>query len=368
MKNILLFILAGILFTFAQAQPVSAEKISDETVAEAVRRGVDFLRVHQEENGSFDQVMGTGITSLAVSGMLANGYSPDDPTVAAALKYLETMVQPDGSIHNTTVGVSNYETSLAVLAFHAANADGRYDTLIKNAEKYIRANQWDEAKGKTPADEQYGSAGYGTAQLTRGDMSNTGFLVEALHTLGAGADDEAIKKALIFASRCQRLETAHNTLPFAAENPDGGFIYTNKDYEQLDENGEVVPLRSYGSMTYMGLKTMLYAGLSPQSTRVKAALEWLGKNYSVKENPGMEYTGLFYYYVIMSRALKALGEDTFTDDAGIEHDWRQELIAELIDIQQEDGSWLNTKRPRWMENNPKLVTAYALIALGNCRK
>ena len=35
-----------------------------------------------------------------------------------------------------------------------------------------------------------------------------------------------MKKALVFVSRCQNLETEHNTTPFAAKIPDGGFYYT----------------------------------------------------------------------------------------------------------------------------------------------
>jgi len=38
--------------------------------------------------------------------------------------------------------------------------------------------------------------------------------------------DEAVQKALRFVSRCQNLETAHNTLPFAPLVNDGGFYYT----------------------------------------------------------------------------------------------------------------------------------------------
>jgi squalene-hopene/tetraprenyl-beta-curcumene cyclase len=32
-----------------------------------------------------------------------------------------------------------------------------------------------------------------------------------------------------------------------------------------------------------------------------------------------------------------------------------------------DGSWVN-ENPRWMEGDPNLVTAYALLALAYCQK
>ena len=50
-------------------------------------------------------------------------------------------------------------------------------------------------------------------------------------------------------------------------------------------------LRSYGSMTYAGLKSMIYAGLSHDDPRVKAAWEWIGRNFTVDENPGMAASG-----------------------------------------------------------------------------
>ena len=79
-------------------------------------------------------------------------------------------------------------------------------------------------KGKTPADLNYGGAGYG--RRSRPDLSNTSFLIDALHSVGRGEDDPAIQKALIFVSRCQNLESKDNTSPFAAKVNDGGFYYT----------------------------------------------------------------------------------------------------------------------------------------------
>ena len=118
----------------------------------------------------------------------------------------------------------NYETSLALVCFAEANRDGRYDKLIKNAEKFLKDNQWAEDEGQDKASPSYGGAGYGKHK--RPDLSNTHFLIDALRAAGAGPDDEAMKKALIFVSRCQNLESEHNTLPLRAKNPDGGFYYT----------------------------------------------------------------------------------------------------------------------------------------------
>jgi squalene-hopene/tetraprenyl-beta-curcumene cyclase len=125
-------------------------------------------------------------------------------------------------------------------------------------------------------------------------------------------------------------------------------------------------LRSYASMTYAGLKSMIFAGLDKDDPRVKAALEWLAKHYTFDENPGMGDSGLYYYYHTMGKALDVLGDETFTDSKGTAHAWRDELADAVIGRQQADGSWVNANA-RWMENDPNLVTAYALMALAYTR-
>ena len=49
---------------------------------------------------------------------------------------------------------------------------------------------------------------------------------EATHARGTPSDDPALKKALIFVSRCQNLKSEDNNLPWAGKINDGSFIYT----------------------------------------------------------------------------------------------------------------------------------------------
>jgi squalene-hopene/tetraprenyl-beta-curcumene cyclase len=193
-------------------------------------------------------------------------------------------------------------------------------------------------------------------------------LIDALKAAGNDANSEAIQRALIFVSRCQNLESKDNTTPFAAKINDGGFYYTPAagGVSQAGVDEATGGLRSYASMTYAGLKSMIYAGLKPDDPRVKAALSWLKKHYDLESNPGMGASGQYYYYQSFAKALSALGEDKFVDDKGVEHDWRKELIDELASRQQADGSWINDEK-RWMEGDPNLVTAYALLALAYCK-
>ena len=125
-------------------------------------------------------------------------------------------------------------------------------------------------------------------------------------------------------------------------------------------------LRCYGSMTYAGFKSMLYAGLAHDDPRVQAALAWIGRFWTLDHNPNMpekqSHQGLYYYYHVFGRAMAAWGEPVVEDAQGRKHNWRQELVEKLAQLQRPDGSWLNDA-DRWYEGAPALTTAYAMLAL-----
>jgi squalene-hopene/tetraprenyl-beta-curcumene cyclase len=106
--------------------------------------------------------------------------------------------------------------------------------------------------------------------------------------------------------------------------------------------------------------------LTKDDPRLKAAIGWIRKNYSVKSNPGLGDMGLFYYYHTFAKSFDALGIDEIEDAGGKKHDWRRELTEELARRQNSDGSWVN-RNPQWMEGDPNLATAFALLALTYCR-
>ena len=336
-----------------------------EALNKSVSQGIEFLRASQADDGSWTTPMAPGISGLITTSLLRSGLPADDPTVAKALKNLESFVQPDGGIYFAQSNHRNYETSICVLAFHEANRDGRYDKVLAGADKFLRGLQWDEDEGLTKSDDSYGGAGYGSHE--RPDLSNTQFFIEALKANGAEADDEALQKALLFVSRCQNLESEYNTTEFAAKINDGGFYYTvaagGTSQAGVEPNGG---LRWYGSMSYSGLKSMIYADVLNEDKRVKAAFEWIQKHYTVTENPGMKQQGMYYYVHTFAKTLHTLGQPYVEDDHGVKHDWRKDLAEHLMSVQKENGSWLNSA-PRWMEGNPDLATAYALLALSYCQ-
>ncbi len=346
---------------------VAQESVKSSSRAQAIERGIAYLFERgQTAEGAFSPQTGIAVTGLVVTAILENQPNAvNDPRIQKAVKLIEKNVQDDGGIYTPDSRFRNYETCVAIMALKRAQGKGETHPAIAKAEKYIRAQQWDEGEGLESSDMKYGGAGYGNQ--SRPDMSNTSFFLDALQELGAGEDDEAIKKALVFVSRAQNLPSS-GTLPNENDSSDktydGGFFYTPASGGQSPAGrGAEGGLRSYGSMTYAGLKSMIYAGVDEKDPRVQAALKYLRNNYTLDANPGMGQAGLYYYYHTFSKSMGAMGKATFTDAQGTEHVWRHELVETLISKQKPDGSWVNTVSDRWMETDPNLVTAYALLAL-----
>jgi len=337
-------------------------------------KAVAYLRKTQEENGGWSTKLSPGVTGIVVTGLIKGGkVSPDDPMVAKGLKYIEGLINTEaGHIagNNPRVQLQNYVTSVNVMALAAAKRDS-YKAVVADAAKFLKKLQWDESEGKGRDSDFFGGAGYDSK--SRPDLSNTAFFLEALKEAGIPKDDPAYKKAMAFVSRCQNLKGEHNDQPWAGKVNDGSFLYssagggTTKSFDQPDSNGG---MPGYASITYAGIKSLIYCGLTKDDPRVKAGLDWLRKNYDLDRNPGMpagrEEWGLFYALSSGSKMFAALGEAEFTDAKGVKHDWRKDMLAVLAKRQKADGSWSNEK-DRWMEGDTGLVTGFALMALGNIR-
>jgi squalene-hopene/tetraprenyl-beta-curcumene cyclase len=362
------------LLAWAGHQPGIASAADDAakggaTASELARkltdRGVAFLRPRQDAKGGWSTQREPGVTALVVTALLRSGQvAPGEPAVTKALAYLEGFIGPKGGLSEAPH--ANYSTSIALLAFREANTNGRYDRMIKAGQQFLTSMQWDESEGKTRDDAFYGGAGYGGSN-SRPDLSNTTFFIEALRETGLPADDPNLKKAIVFVSRCQNLKSEFNDQAWGSKINDGGFVYTAANGGQsmagLAPGGG---LRSYASMTYAGLKSMIYAGLVRDDPRVKAAFTYITNHYTLDENPGLGQQGLYYYYHTFAKTMALLGEPTLTDAKGVSHDWRAELVAALSKRQLPEGGWVNPA-DRFMEGDPNLVTAYALLALAYTR-
>jgi squalene-hopene/tetraprenyl-beta-curcumene cyclase len=365
-------LVSGLLFSMIGSRAAAGP--SPDEWNRVVDKAIAYAKSTQNLDGSWGQEpRSRGVTGVVVTGLLQSGrVTPDDPSVAKALKYIESLVNPKAH-HiagvDARVQLQNYVTSINVMALQAANRPEKYKPVVGDAVKFLKQLQWDEGEGKSPQDDFYGGAGYDSK--SRPDLSNTQFFIDALKSAGVSADDPAFRKALVFVSRCQNLQGEHNDQPWAGKINDGSFIYSAAGGGQTKTSDDPkAPLTGYGSMTYAGIKSMIYCGVSKEDPRFKKAFEWITKNYTVDANPGMPkelaQRGLYYYYHTMAKSLSAMDLKEVTDADGKKHDWRKDLTDALAKRQKADGSWVN-ETDRWMEGDPNLVTGYALMALSYCK-
>ncbi|MCL4742418.1 MAG: hypothetical protein KJZ54_09475 [Phycisphaerales bacterium] len=384
------FLAGALLCGSALAQP----RLDDEhkrLAQEVATKAIEYMRAKQDAESGGWSVAPPGrqlpaITALVVNGLRLNGVPSDDPAVRRGVAFLLSHRKPDGGIYDTLL--PSYNTACALSAL-AGLDDPNAVAAIEPAQRFLVSLQWSEESGDNPTVARvgpdnpfYGGIGYG--QHGRPDLSNLGLALQGLHDSGLDRDSPAFKRALVFLSRLQMVDEI-NDMPYADGSEQGGFIYaTGPDaahptigeskageiVETLPDGTKVSRLRAYGSMTYTGFKSYVYAGLPRDDERVRAALDWLRRHYSLEENPGLGAEGLYYYYVVMARALDAWGEPTIevTSENGREESrlWAEDLVRTLAALQQPDGSF----RPvaaRWMEGDTELITAYALVALGAAR-
>lgn len=363
----------------AQAKPADVKKAA----SEAIDRGLKYLRSRQDVPTGTWMMEGrpeAGITGLALAAFLKSprGYTAaDGPFISKPIDWIASLSKEDGSIFDGQV--ANYVTAASVLALKESG-DPRFAPLIAKAQKYLLTSQSDESEGYTPDNKFYGGAGYGSDE--RPDLSNMNFWMDALQATGLPKEDEAYKKALVFLNRCQNHSESNKSEwkdvktgeTFVPGNDGGATYMPGSSFAgaiTLPDGRKVA--RSYGSMTYALLKCYLIAGLPKDDPRVKAAVEWIGKNFTVDENPGFDLSkdpeanmqGLFYYYLTMAKALDQYGEKTIVDGSGRKREWAAELAAKIVSLQKPDGSWVGIKS-RWWENVPELATSYSVLALEHC--
>jgi squalene-hopene/tetraprenyl-beta-curcumene cyclase len=343
-------------------------------VRRSVDRGLVWLQVNQNSNGWWSTPDQPAVTALALTALKGdpNGrYATNDPAwIAKGYDFLLSCVQPDGGIHRTNL--VTYNTSISMIALLAANR-AEYEPTILKARKLLVGLQRDFGeKGRTD-DVFDGGVGYGS-KYEHSDMGNTLAALEALsyskHLIEdknlADAGDLNWGAAVQFLQHCQNL-TAYNRQPWASDDPKnkGGFVYYPGHSMAGSETNAAtgrVALRSYGSISYGGLLSYIYASLQRDDPRVTAVFDWLRRNYTLEENPGLGPQGLFYYFHTMTKALTAYGVNELELSNGQKLDWRKEVAMRLINLQQRDGSWSN-ENGRWWEKDPALVTSYAVLSL-----
>jgi len=394
---------SAMLTTSPAAQAIDEEHY--QLARQMIEKSIEYLRTQQDEATGGWSVPQTGPNIPAITGLVLNGMlmeasiDHNDPTVAKALQYIYSFQQEDGGIYD--VILANYNTSIVVSALSRVNTAEAGEALEK-AVPFLKRIQWSEdalvgRDDTATVDEShpfYGGVGYGNHG--RPDNSNLTWMLQALHDAGVDCEDPAFQRAVKFLQRTQMIHkdkdgNVINDMPYAEGSQQGGFIYAtspNADNigvgeskagmieETLSDGTVASRLRAYGSMTYAGFKSYIYAELDRDDPRVQAAYNWLRRNYTLDENPGIGLDGYYYYLITMGRAMDAWGlptievivdtkspDNAHSTEKSIEtRNWANDLIAKLAEFQNEDGSFRSLD-DRWMENNPVLITAYSLLAL-----
>ena len=323
-------------------------------VLSSINRGLEWLKTQQDKDGFFRHH--PGITALAISAFLKhpeNKYKESNHAfIRNAMSGLVKLQQANGAIYDVNMqpALPNYNTSISLMALSSAE-NPAYDVAIKKAQNYIKGLQVQDTDSV-----YFGGIGYGSRE-TVNDLSNLNIALQALKESGF-EDKNTWDNAIKFLERCQNSSETNNQ---AWAGNDGGFVYAPNGESKAGKDDQGSP-KSYSSMTYAGLLSFIYANADKSDQRVQSAINWIKRHFTVEENYGMGKQGLFYNYHTMAKALSIYGQDELVDAKGISHDWYQELANKLMEEQAPEGFWVN-ESSRWMERDPVLVTAYAILAL-----
>jgi len=356
--------------------PAATDAINAEHLEKAqklINGGIAFLLAGRDADGGWSFAPGNvqkpAATALTLKAIVQHpDFDSKSPVAEKGFKVLLGYRQSNGGVYDPKQGYRTYTTCTAVMALAAAK-NPRFTSAIRSAERFLRGVQikpGDESpdgRNIKPGDPEVGGVGYGKNGVP--NLSVLSFWTDAMHDAGVGGDDPAMKSALEFLRMLQN-DSEENPRAVAREGADdGSFVYDLKTSKAGPGPGGK-GLRGYGSMTYAGFESLLYAGVGKNDSRVKAAFNWIRQYWRLDCNPNMPHTrsqeGLYYYYHVFAKALRAWGQAEITDTKGQKHNWRHELIDALAERVSPEGSWVN-EASRWQERSKVLVTCYAVLAL-----
>lgn len=340
----------------------------------AIAKGLAWLAANQKPDGVWSDERNPAMTALPLWALAASGQAQYTSQVDRAVAFILSKAQPDGGIYvpdpqRGGAGLGNYNTSLCMMGLHAT---GRKDVVraIQKAREYTAATQL------TGDDQHAGGFGYDKGGRRHTDLTNTGMAIDAMRRTQSVEDLRPTGEKRADLNWDAALKYVENMQQKEGEDQ-GGFLYTRsfrpgapapgpgEKREGPGTAGAERPrpqLRSYGSITYVGLLSMVHAQLTRNDPRVLSAFDYCTKHWTLDENPGQGGQGLYFYYNVLTRALSAAGIDAIPQPGGSDLAWREALIKKVVGLQQADGSWVNENN-RWWENDPVLATSYSLLAL-----
>ncbi len=293
-----------------------------------ILRSIEAMKRAQRPDGRWpDYAQKGGVTALVTYALLQAGVSPNDKGAAAGLESVRRLKNQ-----------STYVVSLKVLALVAADP-ARYKAEIQAAVDWLVGLQhatgaW--GYGKPPpsaiADLKVGGAlqtARSEAELRRAygrpDASNTQFAILAL--------SEADRAGARVPADLWRKADRHFR---STQLPGGGWGYVYHDPD---------PAEAYGSITAAVVASLqlCHERLARQGSAetmadrlatIERGIEWIARNYTIKENPNRELAWYYFWLYALERAGVTSGRRTFG-----EHDWFREGTALLVRGQRGDGRW-----------------------------
>ena len=328
-------------------------KYGPDPVREGILDGLGWLRQQQNPNGSWTYhgriwQENVGVTAMAAQAFLNYGVDESDLDVADAISWILGKQGASGLI--CAGGYETYDTALAIMALKATGNPAYHDE-IEDAAAYLVSTQNDEDTGYNSLNAYFGGWSYGPWQSNWADLSNTQFVLLALHYAEqVNPHDRLIPssvwdKAETFVQRCQNREASNPQYNFY---DDGGFIY-------LPSGTYWAGGSSYTSMTTAALWGLKTVGADRNDPRVRDAFEWLDDHYEPDENYPIGDTLLYYSAYSTAKACQLWGVRTIGG-----HPWYEEMSEVLANRQESDGHWEGTHS----SDEPDLIgTCWAILAL-----
>jgi squalene-hopene/tetraprenyl-beta-curcumene cyclase len=360
-------IASWILILGAMALLHTEASAADELAAkkeESIKKGLEWLASIQKKNGSWSNEGFPALTGLPLRALIRGKGKVHADAIKRAEAFILKHVQKDGGIYRKSLipgrgGLSTFNTAICMTALYELQKPGHV-RLVQNARTFLSSSQ-------LSGDEDAGGFGYsGPGWFSSADMMNTSYALEAMKITEKVEDlrpDGEKRVDVKWADALAFLESIQNDKTTGEDA--GGFIYKPGKSAAGTRKGsdDKVVFRSYGTMTYLGVLSMMYADLGKDDHRVRSALDWAQNHWTIEENPGLGNQGMFFFYHVMTRALAAASVDSIKRKDGKEDvKWKREVAERIIGLQREDGSWVN-ENGRYWEADPVLVTSYCLLAL-----
>jgi len=340
----LILVWQGLLLGQFMVAPAARADIDAATVERAIDRGIAYLRKTQTQRGSWDEFpnQSCGASALSTLALLNAGVPHDDPAITRAMRYLRSIVPTE-----------TYSVALQTLVYCQLGAAGDIPLIRRNVQTMV---QLQNTQGNSDPS-RLGGWGYGGGRVSSGDPSNSQFALLALgaaHDRGIEIDAEVFRLSIEYWTRRQR--------------PSGGWSYLSQQ-----------PSPS-GSMTAAGIASLLIARgrvqleASPLSgdeliccgddqaseDAIAAALDWMGKHFSIELNPGGQSYTYYYYLYALERVGRLTGRRFIGD-----HDWYREGAERLVALQDQfEGFWAGSN---WEEDR-NVSTSFALLFLSKGKR